>query len=380
MSDRLNVHFRYFRQNKNSIASLMPHIDANIVRNPENGIMLYSFFTLQADKVYREVDEWRESVDAIWVAGGPHPSAKPFEALQHFDYVVVGEGEIALPTLLRSIEDGKAPGRGGQDIPGVAYLKNGALHYQLPTHNVVLDECPPFDPNKLMGPIEISRGCPFGCTYCQTPILFGRNMRHRSIPNICKAATTYTDVRFVTPNALAYGSDGKEPRLEKVEALLSTLHSMGKRVFFGTFPSEVRPDCVSDDAISLIDKYCVNRSIAIGAQSGSERILKHIRRGHDTYAVYSAVELVLDRGFIPIVDFIFGFPFETEEDEHQSIEMVKWIVKRGGKVRAHAFMPLPSTPLENAMVRDIGPKVKKLIGKLALEGLAEGRWEEHTKG
>ncbi|MEZ5334950.1 MAG: radical SAM protein [Methanolobus sp.] len=47
-----------------------------------------------------------------------------------------------------------------------------------------------------MSPLEISRGCPFRCRYCQTPRLFGNKMRHRSIDSIVKYAKYYRDLRL----------------------------------------------------------------------------------------------------------------------------------------------------------------------------------------
>ena len=36
---------------------------------------------------------------------------------------------------------------------------------------------------------------------------------------------------------------------------------------------------------------------------------------------------------------------ESEEDQHMTLDLAKWIVGKGGKVRAHRFTPLPGTPL-----------------------------------
>ncbi len=45
----------------------------------------------------------------VFIAGGPHPSAMPEEVLEHFDFVVIGEGEETLPELLLAIEEGRDP-------------------------------------------------------------------------------------------------------------------------------------------------------------------------------------------------------------------------------------------------------------------------------
>ncbi|RLG21732.1 TIGR04013 family B12-binding domain/radical SAM domain-containing protein, partial [Methanosarcinales archaeon] len=191
----------------------------------------------QKEYVYKEVDEHRKKLNAIWVAGGPHPSARPQEVLEHFDYVVVGEGERVLPKLIEVLRRGEIP-----EIEGVGRIEEGEMIFKPQREYVNIDEYPPFS-QQMMAPIEITRGCPHSCGFCQTPRLFGRKMRHRSIGKIVKYAK-YRDVRFISPNALAYGSDGTKPNLEKVEKLLSSLK--GKRVFFGTFPCEVRPEFVSD--------------------------------------------------------------------------------------------------------------------------------------
>jgi len=75
--------------------------------------------------------------------------------------------------------------------------------------------------------------------------------------------------------------------------------------------------------------------------------LKILQRGHETAEVYKAVELCIEYGFRPVVDMIFGLPFENEEDEKRSLDMVRWITNKGGLIRAHKFMPLPGTPLEH---------------------------------
>jgi len=293
---------KWFRQNnKNSysIAALMPLLRADLAPGPRAGIMLYSFATPQAGEVYHEVNQAREAgLDALFIAGGPHPSALPEEALEYFDYVVIGEGEETLPELIDAIETG----RGAASVRGIAYRRGEEAIYTGDRPPVDLDCYPPF--SSILAPIEITRGCPWGCAYCQTPRLFGRCMRHRSIPVISRFARRHKDIRFTSPNSLAYGSDGRRPRLEKVSALLEALRGQKKPIYFGTFPSEVRPDFVSDEALEIITRHCANRSISLGGQSGSPAVLERIGRGHGRQEIESACEIILEHGLIPQVDHI----------------------------------------------------------------------------
>ena len=96
--------------------------------------------------------------DCLTIAGGPHATACPEEVAEYADYVVVGEGEFTLPRLLEDIRRG-----GDGSIPGVMTRD----HYEPADTTVRLDAYPAF--GEMKGYVEITRGCPFSCGYCQTP-------------------------------------------------------------------------------------------------------------------------------------------------------------------------------------------------------------------
>lgn len=373
----MDVHFRYSKKNSYSFAVLSPLLpEAGFADRPLEGIMIYSFTTRQAAKVFMEVIN--AGTDSIFIAGGPHPSGVPDETLEYFDYVVLGEGEETLPELVKVLKEGGDP----RKVWGIAYRDSGTGKIVTTPKRpyVNLDTYPCFDPKKLRSPIEISRGCPWGCKYCQTPRLFGREIRHRSVDSILKNAGHYNDLRFIASNAFAYGSDGIHPRFDKVEKLLSALHALpDKKIFFGTFPSEARPEFVTEESAELVRKYCANDSLSLGAQSGSDRILKEIRRGHTVEDTISAVECSLEHEIVPAVDFIFGLPTETEEDQEKSLDLVCWICSKGGTVRAHYMTPLPGTPYSSAVPVEVNDGVRRELGKLALGGKLTGYWEKHRK-
>ena len=361
------VNFRFFKPNLFSIAALLPLIPgAEVVEKPQNGIMVYSFATKQAKNIYREVAS--SKTDSIFIAGGPHPSASPMETLSFFDYVVIGEGEETLPELIEALNAGKDV----SSVKGIAFKEDGSVIYTEKRDAVDLDLYPPFDLS-MRSSIEISRGCPFNCSYCQTPQLFGHCMRHRSIDMIAKYAGTLGEVRFTSPNAFAYGSDGLHPRIEKIESLLYSMPP-GRNIYFGTFPSEVRPEFIKDRLLELVKEYCSNTTISMGGQSGSKRMLDRIKRGHTVDDIVIGVEKCLQHGFTPLVDFIFGLPYETEEDQLETLKLILWITGKGGKIHSHYFMPLPGTEFENAVSSPVSEKVDKVMGVLALKGKTSGRW------
>lgn len=282
--------------------------------------------------------------------------------------LVQGEGEEAFLAIVSSFVAGNL-------TPGVIKAREGDI-----------DRFPSF-PYHLgfLGPIEISRGCPFGCAYCQTPVLFGKTMRHRSLDSIIAHVQGMmrlrerVDVRFVTPNALAYGSqDGTKPDLAAVATLLVTLRRiLGKRgrIFFGSFPSEVRPEFISNEALAILRDTVDNRTIVIGAQSGSSELLQRMRRGHTPEDVLSACEVIRRWGFQAVVDFIFGCPGETEEDFLATVRLIEKLITLGATIRAHTFLPLPGTPWGEKKPNPIPPWGKKLLSSLAREGKLMGQWQ-----
>jgi len=330
------------------------------VKSPGPEITCYSLNSLNEPRFRKEIRE----ASCTTVVGGPHATACPREVARYADYVVVGEGESTLPRLLARLEEG-AEG----PVPGVV-TRDGGLPAD---HSVLLDGFPPF--TVMKGYIEISRGCPFGCAFCQTPRIFGFAMRHRSIDAIATYARRYRDVRLVSPNALAYGSDGRRPRLDRVERLLTSLEG---NIYFGTFPNEVRPEFVSDEALGLIARYCSNTRVAFGIQSGSDRVLAGIGRGHTVADGVRAVELCRDHGLTPVVDVILGFPSETGEDEEATLRLIRWVT-RSGRVRLHSFIPLPGTPLAGTSPRPVSPAADRLLGRLALDGKLTGSWRDPGK-
>ena len=179
------------------------------------------------------------SRNIILVAGGPYPSGDWRRTLKMgVDIAVVGEGEKSFPELLAKIYSGER----FEHIKGVAFKKGSEIIFTGCSERVEnLDLYPPFSEKYgLFSAIEITRGCPRGCNYCQTSYLFGRQMRHRSIENILMWGKVFKcrghyDIRFISPDALSYGSDGKNPGLDIIAEMLKAVNGVieKKHIFFG---------------------------------------------------------------------------------------------------------------------------------------------------
>ena len=158
-------------------------------------------------------------------------------------------------------------------------------------------------------------------------------------------------------------------------ALRQVLGAHG-RLFFGTFPSEVRPEHVADATLELVKRYANNDSLVIGAQSGSQRMLEHCGRGHRVDDIFSAVSRSLAAGFKPLVDFIFGLPGETREDLQATIEVIQELAAMGALIHAHTFLPLPQTRFADAPAGRIHGRLRTVMRELIRRGTLFGVWDK----
>jgi B12-binding domain/radical SAM domain protein len=354
-----------------------------IVNQYERNIFAYSFYTHEAPAINTEIKQIRDNFHqqkVILVAGGPHASGNPKQTLQMgFDLIVRGEGERIFPLLLERIGNRE----NYLDIPGLCYWSDNHPHISDTSPILNLDDYTTFSRRfNLYPPLEISRGCPYGCKYCEVAYLFGKTMRHRSISAILEIVKVYkeiftirrkTDIRFISPNSLAYGSDGRNPKPEILQQLLKSIYDLDVRIFFATFPSETRPEFITRPVLEAITPYISNNQIAFGAQSGSEKMLKLIGRQHTLEDILNAVTNILDFKLIPLVDFLLGLPGEDVNDQYQTLDLIKDLIKnKKAKIRIHYFMPLAGSPFENAKPVPIDSAILSELGRFAKKGYLQG--------
>lgn len=322
----------------------------------------------------------------IAVAGGPHASGDPYGTLLSlgFDFAFMGDSEETLVDFIRAVLNGADP----KTARGVAYIEGDGFVLRGKGFLTELDKYPPFAPkHRLFNPIEITRGCPFACKYCQVSFVFSARQRHRDVDNVMRWANHLLsvgirDIRFITPNSLGYGSSGRDADIVKVADLLGKLQRIrreGGKLYVGTFPSEIRPEHVSEEAAKLLRKSVDNKRITIGAQSGSDRLLKSMNRGHTAEDVLNAVETLIKCGFGVDVDYIFGLPNETDEDIEETIRHINKVTALGARVHGHVFLPLPGTPYSFAPPGRVRRKILKHIHKLLGRGMVFGQWKKQEE-
>jgi len=134
--------------------------------------------------------------DTIIIHGGVHPTVAPHEALESADYAVLHEGEQTFHELVKTLRE-----RGDiSSVRGIAYKKDGQIvRTEVREFIKDLDSLPfpawhllPIEkyqmPLHILGgermPIVGSRGCPYECSFCASPLIWKRRVRWRSPENV----------------------------------------------------------------------------------------------------------------------------------------------------------------------------------------------------
>ncbi|WP_309893069.1 TIGR04013 family B12-binding domain/radical SAM domain-containing protein [Archangium sp.] len=378
-----HVSLHFPRDRESLLNTVRQRVDAG-----DRVVVAWSFYSASFPESVEELSWVRERLEGrevLCIAGGVHATAETEQTLRAgFDLVAVGEGEPILLELLGRLVRGEDP----RQTRGFARLVDGRLVPQGRGEGVLLDTYPPFAAkNSKFGAIEITRGCIYACRFCQTPFMSKARFRHRSVENIAHWARVLResgrrDIRFITPTSMSYGSADESVNLEAVERLLAVVReAMGPegRVFYGTFPSEVRPEHVTPEALALLKRYVDNDNLIIGGQSGSERILRESHRGHDVETVVRAASLAVEAGFVPNVDFILGMPGEGPEDVRATLALMNRLADLGAKVHGHTFMPLPGTPYRDAAPGSVDDETQRELDRLASQGRLYGHWKQQVK-
>ena len=145
------------------------------------GITAYS---TNVHRAYEIADEFRKR-DIPVAMGGIHVSMEPEEARGHADTVFIGEAEETWPQFINDVSHGAAKDFYRSSAPP-PLTNRRPLHFpkQIESHYIGHQRTWPRLLLKPIYPIETSRGCPFDCDHCLTPVFFGKGVRFRPVVDV----------------------------------------------------------------------------------------------------------------------------------------------------------------------------------------------------
>lgn len=246
------------------------------------------------------------------------------------DVAVIGEGEHTVAELAQALGRGRDLGA----VEGIAYNAgargNVATAPREKERNLDLFPMPDWEswsfetihkktfptgsPGEYSAPMVASRGCPFGCTYCN-PIT-GKLMRIRSPEHIIeemrvlKARYNVRFIRFI--DELFIGSK------KKVAALCEALIESDIRMYWSC-QTHVR---LVDEALLKLMRRSGCIRIGYGVESGNDMILDEMKKGITIEKAREVVELTDRLGINPTINFMAGMPSDSPKTLKDSRDFI----------------------------------------------------------
>lgn len=297
------------------------------------------------------------------LVGGVFPTFAPHIAIEEaaIDMVCVGEGEGALVELCEKM----ALGQDYSDVKNL-WVKNRNGQVKINPQRSVLDldtlpimDFEIFEENRIyrpmagtvyrMIPMETHRGCPFTCTYCNSPSQntlhkenrAGKFFRKKSLDKVREELATLITrwkaeyVYFTADTFLAWSEEEFRSFIEMY------------REFQLPFWIQTRPETITEENVERLKGVGCHR-VSLGIEHGNERFRREVvDRRISNEELIKRTNLIGRR--IPVsVNNITGFPTETRELAFDTIRLNRELVV--DTMNCYTFMPYHGTPLRNLAV------------------------------
>ena len=290
-------------------------------------LVALSVNTTNAFRSYEVAERFREAGAKV-VMGGIHPTVMPEEALQHADSIVTGEAEGKWQALLddflrgalKEIYDADAR-PSPEAIPSPRWDVLNAKKYYVPRT------------------FQVSRGCPYGCSFCSSTQFFGVKFRFRPIERIVEELGDY-------PKRMAvFVDDNIVGRPDYARELFKALKGLNKM-----WVAQCSIDIAKDEALLRLAAESGCAGLLIGFESiryGNRSDVKKLKKAED---YEEAIRAIRGHGIGVHGSFVFGF---DEDDVDTFRSTVDFVLKNRLEVGNYCKLtPFPGTRLFDRMERE----------------------------
>jgi tRNA-2-methylthio-N6-dimethylallyladenosine synthase len=229
------------------------------------------------------------------------------------------------------------------------------------------------------GWVSISVGCNNTCTFCIVPALRGKEKDRRPGEILAEVealvAEGVSEVTLLGQNVNSYGVEfGDRLAFGKLLRACGTVAGLERVRFTSPHPKDFTDDVIA--AMAETPNVC--HSLHMPLQSGSDRLLKDMRRSYRQEKYLGIIDKV--RAAMPdaaiTTDIIVGFPGETEEDFEQTLEVVRQA--RFSSAFTFQYSKRPGTPAAT-MIEQVPKAVVQARYERLITLLEEITWAENKK-
>ncbi|MBX9791657.1 MAG: B12-binding domain-containing radical SAM protein [Pirellulales bacterium] len=294
------------------------------------------------------------------VAGGEHITALPHFCLEDcpaLDYCVLGEGEETLVELVNQLGDVD----GLRSVPGVAYLQGGQCVQSAPRRRIRAVDALPY-PAWHLFPMEVyldsrnshgmylgrtigvlaTRGCPYKCTFCSNPVMYGNLWMPRSPANVLDEIEHFIE-RYGITNVDFYDLTAIVRRSWILE-FCRLIEERGLK-FTWQLPSGTRSEVLDEQVCAALHRTGC-RYVCYAPESGSRETLEIVKKQVDLNKLTKSIRGALAERMSVKVNLVVGFPHERRRHVWQTIRFGwKLAILGAHDVSIYVFSPYPGSAL-----------------------------------
>tara|TARA_Y100000310_G_scaffold286930_1_gene311500 strand:+ start:318 stop:1877 length:1560 start_codon:yes stop_codon:yes gene_type:complete len=324
----------------------------------------------EASKISAIVKSLAPEVNVVY--GGPHATFNPESILKNelnCDFVVSGYGNESFYQLVQSLKNSSEP----NSIPGIVYRNSDGKIINNPKdekfENIPYQDIPyqlisNYDVyghvghnNRIFSMYSVL-GCPYQCTFCSSPAQYRDIPGKKWIPLEVKNVVDHVEhvVRNYQANFIYFIDDDSFPNLDHVEGIIDEIAKRELKVkigFRGARINEIKR--MSDEFLTKLVNAGTN-TIHVGAESGSDRILKLVKKNCTTDDIIECNrKLARFPEIKTLYNFLMGVPTESYEELNATRELMLAIVRDHPNsiiATPNRFRPLMNTELYDLAIEN----------------------------
>jgi len=313
-----------------SCKGLRPPSLAQEIRDYLPDVVGISIFTYHYDEALETIDLVNRTTDAPIVLGGPHVSIFPddFAYDTRISYLVCGEAESEIvsvveqakrqsePMIIRCqpVKPEEIPQASLEPLYGVEYLKE----YQ----------------------IQLSRGCPFQCSFCVIGQTAGRRIRERPLEQ-CIQELSNAKNKYPQIMSIAITDDCPTFHKERFKGFLNSLASAKLGCMLTI--DNLRAKDVDEELIELCKK-AGGRNLCIGVESGNVEVFEGLNKGETLEEIKHAAQIIRNKRLALGLCFVIGLPGDNILKHRDSIVLAK--AMKADYIYWNMLVPWPGTRVE----------------------------------
>jgi len=269
--------------------------------------------------------------------GGAHATVKPNESAEEFDAVIVGEGEKSVFEVLQG-----ARGIVKSDIiENIDTIPYPARHLLKPSARFSsrLFRGQKYGETEIATTITSTRGCPFNCSFCASPVIWNRKVRFRSPANFVDEIKQIIDIYGCKNFRLI--DDNFPLNKERILEIARQLEPLNIH-----FRCHTRVSLIDEEILSALKMAGCNE-ITYGIETADDYVLKKIQKGETVERQEQALYLTKEAGFSVWIYLMAGLPFETWDTVQQLKEFIMRNKEHIDKYTLATLAPYPGSDIYN---------------------------------